>query len=498
LFAWVKIYLVEEGGEVNMEFQPTEESLKTHVVPEWYNDAKLGIFIHWGLYSVPAWAPFSGKDITEMVAEEGFEIIKKSPYAEWYMNSMQFKNYPTWNYHVNTYGADYSYDNFQKTFEETSQKMDPYEWADLFSKTGARYVVMVTKHHDGYLLWPSHYLNPLKPDFHSKRDLVGEVIEAVRKKGMKMGFYYSGVFDWSFLHEPIGDLFTFLLNFRQDKHFANYVESHFKELIDRYRPSILWNDIGSPPDLNIDELIAYYYNSVKEGVVNDRWSKRTIPEDPDQQESLRVYLSSEGESIARDVLKSRIPECHWDFLTPEYISYREATDYKWESTRGIGRSFGYNQIETEKDMISSEELIRLFVDIVSKNGNLLINVGPMADGTIPQMQQKPLKDLGAWLKVNGEALYNTRPWTKAEGKTADGLDIRYTKKGDDLYAILLDTPAGNDVSMLQMELNRDSEIYLLGHDKILGWKQEGDRLNISFPQGVQESPAYAFHIRRRK
>jgi alpha-L-fucosidase len=197
------------------------------------------------------------------------------------------------------------------------------------------------------------------------------------------------------------------------------------------------------------------------------------------------------------MLKSRVPECHWDFLTPEYISYREAKDYKWETTRGIGRSFGYNQIETEKDMISSEELIRLFVDIVSKNGNLLINVGPMADGTIPHMQQKPLKGLGAWLKVNGEALYDTSPWTRAEGKTVDGPDIRYTKKGDDLYAILLDSPMGNDVSMLQMEIDKDSEIHLLGHDRELGWKQEGDRLTVSFPQGVQESPAYAFHIRRR-
>jgi alpha-L-fucosidase len=120
----------------------------------------------------------------------------------------------------------------------------------------------------------------------------------------------------------------------------------------------------------------------------------------------------------------------------------------------------------------------------------------MADGTIPDMQQRPLKGLGAWLNVNGEALYDTRPWTRAEGKTVDGLDIRYTKKGGDLYAILLGSPMGNNVSLLQMEIDKDSEIHLLGHDRALGWKQEGDRLTISFPLGVQESPAYAFHIRQ--
>ena len=127
-----------------MKFQPTEESLKAHVVPEWYDDAKLGIFIHWGLFSVPAWAPYSGKNITDMVAKEGIEIIKKSPYAEWYLNSMQFKDYPTWEHHVSTYGENYPYDNFQKTFEEISSSMDPDAWADLFSKAGARYIIMVT------------------------------------------------------------------------------------------------------------------------------------------------------------------------------------------------------------------------------------------------------------------------------------------------------------------------------------------------------------------
>ena len=186
-----------------MRFEPTEESLRAHVIPDWYHDAKFGIFIHWGLYSVPAFAPPGRKDITEMQAERGLDYMKVSPYAEWYLNSMKFKGYPTSEYHLKTYGQEYAYDNFQEIFERVSAKMNPADWAGLFSEAGARYVVMVTKHHDGYLLWPSEYPNPLKPDYFSKRDLVGEVTEAVRAEGLKMGFYYSGVFDWTFIDEPL-------------------------------------------------------------------------------------------------------------------------------------------------------------------------------------------------------------------------------------------------------------------------------------------------------
>ena len=127
-----------------MAFAATRESLETHRIPDWYHDDKLGIFVHWGLFSVPAWASNSGKDIVELMAAEGIEAIKNTPYAEWYMNTMQFKDYPTWQHHAATYGADYSYYDFQELFEAESAKMQPDKWADLFSLSGARYVIMVT------------------------------------------------------------------------------------------------------------------------------------------------------------------------------------------------------------------------------------------------------------------------------------------------------------------------------------------------------------------
>jgi len=419
-----------------MKFEPTEASIKSHQVPDWYHDAKFGIFIHWGLYSVPGWAPYSQKDIVQMMREEGFEAIKRSPYAEWYLNSMQFKDQPTWQYHTETYGTDFSYDAFQTIFEEASSGMNPEPWADIFSAAGARYVIMVTKHHDGYLMWPSHHPNPLKPDFFSKRDLVGDLTRAVKNKGMRMGYYYSGVFDWSFLHEPICDTYSWLQNFDQDKTYAEYADSHFRELVDRYSPSILWNDIGSPPDLNNEELIAYFYNNIEDGVINDRWRKHRIPKDPEELAAYKNYLKESSKKRAGEAMKPRVPEYHCDFITPEYTSFNEIQDYKWEATRGIGRSFGYSRLETESDMLSSDDLISYLVDVVSKNGNLLLNVGPMADGTIPEMQLKPLRALGKWLTVNGEAIFETRPWKRAEGKTKEGIDVRFTRNQNSLFAVL--------------------------------------------------------------
>jgi alpha-L-fucosidase len=482
---------MEKEEYMTMAFEATRESLETHEVPDWYHDAKLGIFIHWGLFSVPGWAYNSGKDIVSLIATEGVEAIKKTPYAEWYMNTMQFKDYPTWQYHVKTYGADYAYYDFQEPFETASTTMQPDEWADLFSLSGARYVIMVTKHHDGYLLWPSRHQNPVMPNLQSRRDLVGEVTQAVRARDMRVGYYYSGVFDWSIFHPPIGDAFTWLLNHQQDESFARYAESHFRELIDRYQPSVLWNDIGCPPDFRTEELIAHYYNTITEGIVNDRWSKRNLPKDPAEREKVRESLLKLDTRIR---LESRIPDCHWDFLTPEYTSYEEATEYKWEATRGIGRSFGYNREETEADMIHPDELIRTFVDIVSKNGNLLLNVGPMADGTIPDMQVTPLKALGAWLETNGEAVYDTRPWERAQGKTTDDLDLRFTAKGDSVYATVLGEIKTGEVRLFDLIAAENTEVQLLGQDGSLSWEQQAADLRIELPRPPKDVIANSFKI----
>ena len=165
-----------------MQYEPNYESLKQHPVPEWFHDAKLGIFIHWGLFSVPAWAPPAG-DLNEIIEREGPEAwFSKNPYAEWYMNSLRFQNGPTRQHHAETYGEDFAYDAFASMFNEAIAQWQPEPWAKLFAQIGARYVVLVTKHHDGFLLWPSDHPNPFKQGYQSTRDLVGELTSAVREQ----------------------------------------------------------------------------------------------------------------------------------------------------------------------------------------------------------------------------------------------------------------------------------------------------------------------------
>jgi alpha-L-fucosidase len=157
-------------------------------------------------------------------------------------------------------------------------------------------------------------------------------------------------------------------------------------------------------------------------------------------------------------------------------------------------SFGLNKNEPDEYLLTSEELIHMFVDIVSKNGNLLINVAPMADGTIPDAQRERLEALGDWLAVNGDAIYDTRPWSRAESVTADGKGVRFTQKGDSLFAVILGAPKGGEISIESLGCAPDARIQLLGHGEPLDWKQEGTRTAITLPDRLPDSPAYAFEI----
>ncbi len=451
-----------------MNYTPDKESISKHEVPEWYHDAKLGIFIHWGLYSVPAFA-VTGVDLIDSMKRGFEEHFKNNPYAEWYLNSLRIPGSPTQKYHYETYGEDFSYDDFVPIFNEAIKKWNPNEWAELFKKAGAKYVVLVTKHHDGFLLWPSKYTNPKKENYMASRDIVGELTEAVRNEGMKMGFYYSGLLDWSFNPEPIKDVRSFVENGVLTSEFIKYINSHWRELIDKYETKILWNDIGYPPNANPYELFAYFYNKFPEGVINNRW---------------RAIIQDKNYPTLR----------HYDFLTPEYEVFKRAKKKKWEANRGIGNSYGYNKTETEKDYLTPEKLIRMFVDIVSKNGNLLLNVGPMPDGTILEIQKKCILGLGKWLDINGDAIFGTRPWDKAESKTLDDIGVRYTLKNDSLYAILLDKPKGNKVTIKSLTIAKETSIKLLGRKDVLPWKQDGENLTISIPDDLEDGPAFAFKI----
>jgi alpha-L-fucosidase len=452
-----------------MKYLPKKESIKQHEVPEWFHDAKLGIFIHWGLFSVPAYAV--GKLTLEESQKRGTEVhFKNNPYAEWYLNSLRIEGSPTQKYHKETYGENFSYDDFAPIFNEEIKKWDPDDMVGIFKKAGAKYVVLVTKHHDGFLLWPSKYPNPKKMDYVASRDIVGELTTSVKKCGLKMGFYYSGALDWSWNPESIKDGPSFQTNGPIEIEYKNYANNHWYELIDDYDPIILWNDIGYPPNTNVYEIFAYFYNKHPYGVVNDRW--------------LQWRKSDFKHPKVR----------HRDFDTPEYKVMTEITERKWESTRGIGYSFGYNKEEGEEDYLSPKALIHMFIDIVSKNGNLLLNVGPMADGTIPEPQVKALMGLGAWLEVNGEAIYGSRPWLRAEGRTLDGVDIRFTKKDDVLYIHLFEKPQKADITILSLTVEESNKIKLLGHEEILIWKQVDENVNITLPEKLNDSAALVLKI----
>jgi alpha-L-fucosidase len=429
-------------------YEPTIASLDTHPLPDWYNDAKLGIFIHWGLYSVPGWAPVQHSD-HDFASPD---YIRDDPYAEWYYNTMRVPDSPTAAYHKEHFGANVGYYEFTSTFNEESKHWKPDEMTAAFVDAGAKYVVLTSKHHEGFTLWPSKVVNPNQTHLNAERDIVGELSESVRKSGMKMGLYYSGGYDWTFNRGPIVKKEDYETVKPQMTAYGTYADAQIEELIQNYKPSLLWNDIDWPKSGKPLKIMADYYNAVPDGVIDDRFG---VP--------------------------------HSDFTSPEYAKLDDIAAKKWEECRGLGRSFGYNRAEGEAETISPQELVELLVDIVSKNGNLLLDVGPMADGTIPPVQVSRLKALGAWLRQNGEAIYGTRPWTHAVGETSavdaanKPIALRFTQKGDQLYAIMLGRPKSPAVVLKNVNPANGSQMFLLGAPKPLAWKRRGADVLVTLP-----------------
>lgn len=339
------------------QVEPTWESIKERGYPEWFNDAKLGIFIHWGLYSVPSWT-------------------KKEGYSEWSYKGWRDGGSTAVDFAKKVYGQDFKYEDFRGLFK--AELFNPQEWADLFKDAGAKYVVLVSKHHDGYAMWPSKYA----PNWNSvetgpKRDIVGELTKAVEKDGLKMGLYYS-LPEWS---NPLH-----YWEIDPNDSIAKYVDTHmipqFKELVTTYRPSLIFTDgewWNSAEQWHARELISWYYNLVgPEAIVNDRWGGGA----------------------------------DYGFKTPEYSAGITMTDRPWAEVRGIGRSFGLNRNEPLENYLTEDDLIHHFATLVANGGGLTLNVGPAGDGQIPLLQQERLLQLGQWLKINGEAIYGTRAYKK--------------------------------------------------------------------------------------
>ncbi len=361
-------------------FQANWQSLNSRQSPAWFGQAKFGIFIHWGVYSVPA-------------------ICDTSTYAEWYQywynhdshNGLVRKFQDRW------YGKDFKYRDFAPQFR--AELWQPTQWAELFKRSGTRYVVLVSKHHDGFAMWPSDLASSTRGypwnsvQTGPQRDICGELAEAVRAAGLKMGFYYSFM-EWE---NPLFD---------SDR--EAYVQQHMipqiKDLITRYKPAVFWPD-GEWEQLDSvwhsPEILAWIYNHCEnpdELVVNDRWGKG---------------------------LRGRVG----DFYTTEYGSVGGDSpgladpNKPFEECRGIGHSFALNRLEGYDAYLSREQAVQLLIDKVSRGGNLLLDLGPTADGRIPLIQQDRIIAIGDWLAVNGESIYESRkgplqslPWGRSTAK----------------------------------------------------------------------------------
>ncbi len=379
-------------------------------LPAWLPQAKLGIFIHWGAYSVPAWAEPSGA----LGAVPDEEWFTHNAYAEWYANTIRIPGSPAAEHHHSTYG-DAPYDDFLDAW--TAERFDPAGWAQLFAEAGAQYVVPTTKHHDGIALWDAPGTGTRNTVHRGpKRDLVGDLATAVRAAGLRFGVYYSGGLDWSVSDFPPHTNGAEVSGLRpRDAAYNCYALLHVRDLVQRYAPDVLWNDINWPDAgkragaWSLHELFTDFYAGNPDGVVNDRWGAT-----------------------------------HWDYRTSEYEHGTDVeTGSDWEQCRGLGFSFGYNQVEDESIVLSGHQLARLLGDVVSRGGRLLLNVGPTATGEIPAIQQESLRALGGWMATMGETVRSAARLDLAVAAPSDEPWLRWLRTPDALVALVDQTGPTN-------------------------------------------------------
>lgn len=450
-----------------MQYEGNLASLNARPTPQWYDDAKFGIFIHWGIWAIPAFASRLGS-ISDAFKKDYDRAVAMTPYTEWYANAIKVPGTPSAEFHAKTYG-NRPYTSFKQPFEEGLKQWDPHQWAESFRSSGAKYVVLVTKHHDGFCLWPSDINNPHEKNWSTTRDIVGELAQAVRAQGLRFGVYYSGGIDWTFNREPLRTFADFVGS-TPGGDYPAYATAQMRELIDRYEPSVLWNDISWPTGLDdLLQLFADYYNAVPEGVVNDRWvHARALSKMMRHKLPRRIFDYAAKRYIRKNphVVEGVIPQIipHSDFRTPEYTRFSTIQKMKWEATRGMSNSFGFNRHDTEDDYLSAEQLLSDFIDGVSKGGNLLLNVGPRGtDAGIPDEQLSRLKVFGGWLAVNGAAVYGTAPWRRggsdnSDAQTDSGIPVRFTRRGSDINIIFLGKPSGSTVRLRDVSLTGEGRL----------------------------------------
>ncbi len=458
-------------------FQAIWQSLETYQVPDWYRDAKFGIFIHWGVYSVPAFD------------------------SEWYPRNMYIRGSAVFKHHIATFGPQnqFGYKDFIPRF--TAEHFDARHWAELFRKAGAKYVVPVAEHHDGFPMYDCSFTDWSAAKMGPKRDVVGELAAAVRAEGLHFGasshraehwwFYNGGMtFDsdvqdprYAGLYGPAKPDKT-----QPDEPYLHDWLARTTEIVDKYQPELVWFDwwIEQPVfQPYLQKFAAFYYNR------GAQWKRG-------------VAINYKHKSFPEKAAVLDIERGQLDKPRPIF----------WQTDTSIGeKSWGY--IEGEK-FRTPDSLVSELVDIVSKNGALLLNIGPRPDGTIPEPAEKILLELGRWLSVNGEAIYGTRPWkiygegpTKVVGGSFKDTathpftaqDIRFTTKNDVLYAIALAWPPDGKVivkSLAGGAADAKAEIQsveLVGSTAPLKWHRGKDGLSVELPA---EKPCdYAFSLRIR-
>ncbi len=412
------------------KYESNWESINSRPVPQWFQDAKFGIFIHWGLYSVPAYCI-------------------RGDYSEWYQYALEGHNEKTMKtkeFHERVYGKDFKYQDFVKDFK--AELFNANEWAELFQKSGAKYINLVSKHHDGFCMYKTDFAwNWNSYDVGPHRDFCAELKTALEKTDVRFGLYHS-VYEW---YNPL-----YLKNPEE------YALKHFipmmKELVEKYQPWTIFTDGEWDQTADVwhsTEFLKWLYNesSVKDFVVpNDRWGKNT--------------RGKHGGNLTTEYgLGGFGPEEKELVMIDRYA----------EECRGIGASFGFNRIENPDDYLSPKELIWLLVDLVSNNSNLLLNIGPAADGTIPVIMQERLLAMGKWLSVNGDAIYSSRRYKKSSQE-----NVRYTQKDDKVFAFINHFPYG-EIVLEDIEYKNANNATLLGSDAKITVADENGKLKLVFP-----------------
>jgi len=416
-------------------YQPNWESLDSRPVPSWFMNEKFGIFIHWGAYSVPSWGP-------------------QHSYSEWYQNGLQAdKDNVRKKFHKLHYG-DMSYYGFGPMFK--ADRFDPDAWAKVFEQSGAKYIVLTSKHHDGFAMWPSKEADKTwgfpwnSVTSGPKRDLLGDLFKAVRKTSVRAGMYYS-------LYEWYNPLYKSDIN----KYVSDHMWPQMKDLINTYQPDVFWTDGDwdvSDAKWKSPEFLAWLYNEspVKEKIVTyDRWGS-----------GIRFH--------------------HGGVYTPEYQPDLDFEDHPWEESRGMGYSYGYNKEEDIWDYNSAQSLVLALVDKVSRGGNFLLDIGPDDHGKIPPIMQERLLQIGAWLQENGEAIYNTRRWIRTSQAAADNskekdLYFTYNPTSNALYAIAPTFNNNGEYVIKDLDIPAGTNISFVATKEKCTWKKQGNDIVVTMP-----------------